>query len=129
MGKPPSGMVGRFVEEGCSKQLLACRLCAAALRFDRDENLIDLSQHVRIFELEHPAILSRFIDIQNAEAARRLRTAFPLAPYLEVNSAHIASVLQVVRIKDQRLALGIKNTAGKRADPSRSCVILHVDDP
>ena len=50
-------MIGFVIQEGRGQQLFASGLSAAAGRLDCDEDLIDLSEHVGIFELQSPAIL------------------------------------------------------------------------
>src|SRR5215475_1145400 len=123
-----SGMIGLVIQERRSQQLLTRRLSTAAPRFHGDKHLINLSQHIRVVELQDPAILRRVVKIENAETARCLRAALFLSPNLEIHSVDVASVLQIVRVEGQLYALCIKDASRYRAHLPWTTDVLHIHD-
>src|SRR5262245_36262431 len=107
-------MIRRFIYESSIQELLSGRLPAAAGRLDRHKNLVDLSQHGRVFECQRPSFLSGIVLIENSKAARGLGTAVLLAPDLKGYTVHVAFILKIVSINDQILSLGVKDAEGDR---------------
>src|SRR5947209_12498623 len=98
-------MVGSRIQVGV-QQLLAVGLCAAPRRLDSHKNGVDLSQHFGIVELQHPPVLLLVVNIKHTETLRRFVPRFTLSPRLKCGPR-----LQIEGIKDEGLALRIKNPA------------------
>src|SRR5262245_25329923 len=123
-----SWMIGLVIQERRSQQLLTRRLSTAAPRFHGDKHLINLSQHIRVVELQDPAILRRVVKIEDTETARCLRAAVLLSPDLEIHSVNVAPILQVVRVEDQSLALRVKDASRYRPHFPWTAHVLHIHD-
>src|SRR5439155_5195365 len=122
-----SRMIGTFVEECGREEDLARGLLAATGRFDGDEDLVDLLEHIGLLELHDPALLRGVIHVEDAEAACRLRAAVLLAPHLEGDFVDVALVLQVIGVEDQRPSLRIEDASGKGPLLTRSAGVQHID--
>src|SRR5262249_32686261 len=92
----------------------------------RNEDLIDFSQHVGIFELQNPSALRGIVDKEDAETACSLGAAVFLSPNLESNVIYVSFVLKVVGVKDQRFAARIKDAAGKGTDLAGRSIVSDV---
>src|SRR5271156_6460282 len=105
---------------------LAARFVTSAVRFYGHENGIDLFKHIRIIEFQDPAFLRRVILIENSkiDSLTSVRTA--PSPGLKCAGASGARLLvQVVGVKDERFALGIKHSSGRL--PGRTVARYVVD--
>src|SRR5471030_222076 len=112
-------MVGSGIQVGI-KHLLAVGLHASAWRLDGHKNGVDLRQHFGILEFEHPSVLFLVVDVKYTQTLRRFVPGFPLPPGLKRGAA-----FQIEGIKDQRLALRVKDAA-KRA--LRFALAVNVED-
>ena len=75
-------MVGIDSEVG-EKKRLAARLIASAVRFDSDENSVNLCEGFRIFRLQNPALFGSVVFVKNAEVDRLLKVWAATTPRLK----------------------------------------------
>src|SRR5271163_2399711 len=107
-------MVG-FVAQKSVREWLAGRFVAAAAGLDGDENRVNLSQLLGFVKAHHPAPIGFVVAIEYAQVHRRRLFALrrlALAPDLEGAGIHHARLsIQVKGIKNERLALGVKDSS------------------
>src|SRR6267154_3876704 len=108
-------MVGLIAEVSVQQLVALRRNGILARRLNSDEHRIDLAQHLRIVRPKDPALLRLVIGIEDAETFSPLPWSFFLAPYAIVVAGILdAVIVQVVRIKDQRLSFGEENSSEGR---------------
>src|SRR5580700_919203 len=103
------------------EERLAARCFAAVVRFDGNEYGVHLRQHIRIIGLEHPATVRLAVQIEDSQADG-LRVILPSrSPNLEGLRSRCLGIairwllIEVERVKDQRLALRIEYAAKRLA--------------
>src|SRR5271156_3044697 len=112
---------------------LAARLVTSTVRFYGHENGVDLFKHIRIIEFQDPAFLRRVILVENSKIDSLPSVGTAPAPDLKGAGASGARLLvQVVGVKDERLALSIKHSSGRlssRAVPRYVVDLGHIKVP
>src|SRR5690242_8338869 len=121
-------MIGIRVEV-CVKEFASRGLRASAWWFDRHKYRIDFRQYPWVFELKHPAVLFLIVYIENSEASGWILSGPTRSPNLErCVSLFGVPIAQVESVKDQRLFLGIKDTAKRPLVLAFAVYIKYVSD-
>src|ERR1700674_3847034 len=91
----------------------AAWLVTSAFRLDRHENGIDLFKHLRVIEFEDPPFLRRVVLVENSEIQSLFSVRSAPAPGLKCPGlSRPRFLVQVVRVKDERFALRVKQASG-----------------
>src|SRR5580704_12755452 len=112
---------------------LAAWFVTSTVRFYGHENSVDLFKHIRIIEFQNPAFLRRVILIENSKIDSLTSVGTAPAPGLKCARASGARLLvQVVGVKDERLALGIKHSSCRLSSRAVPCYVVdfgHIEVP
>src|SRR5450755_4932413 len=105
------GMVWTDAKVG-KQQLLSARMRTSPVRFDGHEISVNVVEGFGIVRFQNPALLAYVIFIEDAEAARWLLVrSFPPPRLKGSRVLNTRLRIQIERIEDQRLALGVKDPA------------------
>src|SRR5882724_4251467 len=104
-------MIGIYSKVG-KEERFTTGLGAAAVWFDRHEDPVDLSQRLGVVALHDPAFFGNTVFVEDAQVECLLPIGSAAAPGLKSGGILYAALLvQVVRVKDQRLPLRVEDSA------------------
>src|SRR5260370_6083977 len=92
------------------QQLLTARMLASTVRFNRNENCINIFERLRIVSLQDPSLFAGVVLVEDAQTARLLLVRSFSAPRLERSCVLQARLrIQIERIENQRLSFGVED--------------------
>src|ERR1700730_14608890 len=116
--------------EVSEKQLLAARMVATTVWFDRHKNRINVFERLWIRGLQNPTLFTHVVFIENAKTASLLLVRSSAAPRLKGTRVLDSRLrLQIERIEDQRFSLGVEDPAVRFGRPCSGNIanIRHVE--
>src|SRR6478736_980644 len=120
------GMVGAYPQVG-EQQLFPAWVMASPVWFHGHKNGIDIVQRLRVACLQNPALLAEVVLVEDTEAKGLLLVRPTSAPGLKRTCVFDAWLrIQIVGVKNQSLAFGIKNTSVGLVRLSRANHIVNL---